>query len=115
MTSIARARRGFEVLGKEYEVRGGISTAAKTGPIAAAAETEVKCARRAGQQETRWHQAERASRCKRKKYVLVLVARVVQLVMGAHAGPGVTSVEVNSAKAVRMAGLFLDINFLHGW
>lgn len=27
----------------------------------------------------------------------------------------VTSVEVNAAKAVRMAGLFLEINFLHGW
>jgi hypothetical protein len=112
MTSIARARRGFEVLGNEYEVRGGTSTAASTGPIAAAAETEARCARRAGQQETRWHQAERASRCKRKKYVLVV--RVAQLVMGAHARPGVTSVEVNSAKAVRIAGLFLDINFLHG-
>ena len=112
MTSIARARRGLRVLGNEYEVRGGTLTAANTGPIAAAAETEVRCTRRAGQQEIRWHQAEWASRRKRKKYVLVV--RVLQLVMGAHAGPGVTSVEVNSAKAVSMAGLFLDINFLHG-
>ena len=92
----------------------GNVTAANTEPIAAAAEAEVRCARRAEQQEARWHQSGAGKQVQAKEICTGSSSSSVQLVKGAHAGLGVTSVEMKSAKAVRVAGLFLDINFLHG-
>ena len=80
MTSIARARRGFEGLGNEYEVRGGTSIAANAGANCSYSRGRGRVRSTSGTAKARWHQAERASRCKRKKYVLVI--RVPQLVYG---------------------------------